>query len=379
MLRWPKQPKQFNCAPLMVKALLAGLVIILITTLVGVIFPPLIGISFAHAASYDEAHSRQINQEGGPPALQATATLTPTLPAVITPTVTPTATPTPVPANDTVVKIEPQRYQTPLCSTEVRTVVAIQNVANLSAVSLEVRYNPQMILVLDADEQRSGVQIRPDDTFLSNPSFVVQNEVDTTRGLITFAATLLGEQTINGAANLIIIDWRPQAAGVSQVSLNKVELAGAGGGVIPHTVVNGELDITAGCRNVSGIVILQGKNNASGVLISNVNGETVQTNAAGHFTIAGGNPIKISFPGYLSAEANPPDTTEDTDLGKIILLAGDLKQDDIIDIFDLVQIANNLYTDDADTDLNGDGRVDVLDLALVANNYRKQGPLIEWE
>jgi len=130
---------------------------------------------------------------------------------------------------------------------------------------------------------------------------------------------------------------------------------------------------------ISGVVALQSRDNFEGVIITSGTGETVQTDAQGAFEIRGSHSLTASYPGYMTAEATFSEPTGLIDLGKITLLAGDLNQDNVIDILDLAYVSNHLYAEDILADLNGDGVTDVLDLTLVASNYRQQGPLTNWQ
>jgi hypothetical protein len=66
-------------------------------------------------------------------------------------------------------------------------------------------------------------------------------------------------------------------------------------------------------------------------------------------------------------------------LGAIIILAGDVNGDSLVDILDLAYLAQRYQSSDLTADLNADGLVDILDLALVAGNYQRQGPLTTWQ
>jgi hypothetical protein len=270
------------------------------------------------------------------------------------------------------------------------TVVNVKNVTDLYAVSLEVRYDTHIVQVADADPDQPGVQVRLGDVFLSYPSFVGRNEADDAEGRIEFVATLMGDETLEGNADLIVIDWLPQNLGTTQVTLENVELvSGSVEDAIPHTRENGSVEVIPGCWTISGAVALQGRSDYSGVTVTSANGAQAQTDAQGFFSIQCGNSIKATCPGYLAAIAEPgmessyaADAGAAIDaisLGSITLLAGDVTVDDVINIFDLALIAGRYGTDDPIADINASGRVDVFDLALTAGNYRQQGPLTNWQ
>ncbi len=64
------------------------------------------------------------------------------------------------------------------------------------------------------------------------------------------------------------------------------------------------------------------------------------------------------------------------ELPLIVLLAGDLDGNNVIDQFDALTIGMNYNGDSpAAADLNSDGVINLIDLRLLARNYRKSGPL----
>jgi hypothetical protein len=251
-------------------------------------------------------------------------------------------------------------------------------------VQFELTYNPVVVQVIDADLGRDGVQIRAGSAFTGG--FVAQNTVDVTNGRIAFAVTLLGGSTINGNAQVAVIDWQPQNAGSTALTLEDVILANNAGQPIAATVQSGQADVAATCANVSGSVALQGRNDYSGVTIAGA-GQQTQTQADGVFSLTGAGQLDISFPGYLPAQVDVPARiaqqssdfgAQSVNLGVITLLAGDVNADNFINILDLAYMARLYGLADPLADLNGDGTVNIVDLALAASNYGRQGPLTEW-
>jgi hypothetical protein len=294
----------------------------------------------------------------------------------------------PPPPGNTVVKVEPELLVASWCSFEENTAISVKNVSQLRTVSLEVLYDPAVVQVVDADPSQWGVQVRLDGGFLSHPSSVARNEVDTDNGHIYFEASTMGTETINGDAGLIIIDWRPQMPGITDIILAHVALTADGGHPIPHTRQGGIVEILPNC--VSGAVVLQGRSDHSGATVTAASGAQATTDAEGRFTVDGGEPITVSRAGYLTAVASPgtaalhASTTSRGDtaaaiVGTITLLAGDLNQDNLINVFDLAIIASHLDTDDPLSDLNADGVVNILDVALIGGNFGQQGPQTDWQ
>jgi hypothetical protein len=95
---------------------------------------------------------------------------------------------------------------------------------------------------------------------------------------------------------------------------------------------------------------------------------------------AGTNTVIASAPGFLRGQRSMtiPDGSTAT-LPTLMLIAGDIDNNDVIDQFDALTIGMNYNKAvPAKADLNNDGIINVLDLELLAKNYRKTGP-IAWE
>ena len=308
-----------------------------------------------------------------------TPTFTPTpTPTTTPPTPTPTNTPMPTPTVEpegAVLKVEPPTLT--LCDQPGSGEVNIENVEGLSALQLELTYNPAVVQVIDADPARAGVQVRVGDAFAGG--FIAQNSVDIAAGRVVFAATLFGGQRIDGDANIIGFDWQPQAVGVAAVNLENVILVDNMGQVIDFTPQNGTIEVIADCAVISGQVALQGRTGHAGIVVTSSTGALTQTATDGSFSIAAGGALTFEFPGYLSAQTGPLDAALAAGPGVVTLLAGDINGDDIINILDLAYIAAKYRGVDPLADLNADGRVDILDLALAASNYQQQGPLVTWQ
>ncbi|MBE7471031.1 MAG: hypothetical protein DPW09_35830 [Anaerolineae bacterium] len=329
-----------------------------------------------------------VNGDGGAtatptPTATSTPTATPTgTPPTITPTPTDTPTPTPTttPPTGVILRVNPANLVIPICNDQGSASVQVDNVADLLGVELRLRYNPAVAQVIDANPARDGVQVTAGSSFSSG--FIAQNTVDTTNGVISFAAITLGS-TINGSAELIRVDWQPIAAGSAPLTLENVLLADNNADPIPFTPQNGQLEVSANCDNVSGVVALQGRTDHSGIVIA-AGGQQIQTGADGTFSVSGAGSLSFSHPGYLSAQAdaqallaqNLSSTGQAVSLGRLTLLAGDLNADNRIDILDLTTIARHYNSADTLADLNADGTVNLLDLVLAAGNYGRQGPII---
>lgn len=313
----------------------------------------------------------------------ATPTNTPETPV---PTDTPTETPSPTPTattepvQGTAVKVDPATQTINVCTTNTSVTVAVQQVENMAAVQLELVYNPAVVQVIDANPGSDGVQITVDPVFSSG--FVAQNEVDTVAGRVSFAATLLGSDKIDGDTGLIQVDFEPVAAGSSSLTLENVILASTAGQPIDHQLVAGAITVVEDCGSsgASGVLQLQGRTDHSGIVVTSETGEQAVTASDGSFSIAASGPLMFEHPGFLPAQSGLPTSIQAGDfapvtLGVITLLAGDTSGDGQINILDLAYIAQQYGTTDALADLNGDGKVDILDIVLAAGNFGQVGPM----
>jgi cell division septation protein DedD len=85
--------------------------------------------------------------------------------------------------------------------------------------------------------------------------------------------------------------------------------------------------------------------------------------------------LQTSQPGYLIGQKTSPQG----DLGTITLAAGDVTQDNVIDIADLTLLADHYRTTDPIADLNADGWVDIFDLTIASGNYGQSGVVTHWQ
>lgn len=316
-----------------------------------------------------------------------TPTMTTTPPTATTtpPTMTPTVTTTPPTMTPTVTVTPTQLLNSitfgPRCSEFGEQVVQAINAADLRGIDIQIVFDPSVGQV---------ASITPNPAFFSDPNgVVVRDTIDNTNGLIHFAGTTLGNNLINDDQDLFTINWQNGTGGPSQVRVQNLQLVDDND--VRITVNAGMVDvgyIAADCSNVaSGTVVLQGRSDYSGVIVTTTGGQQIETNARGDFFIVGDTVASVSYPGYLSAEASEATGATSTDaqgnslreVGTIELLAGDVNNDDAINIFDLTYMAGKMNQNDSQADLNQDGLVNIFDLVLAASNYNKQGPLTEWE
>ena len=135
---------------------------------------------------------------------------------------------------------------------------------------------------------------------------------------------------------------------------------------------------------VSGQVVLAGRSgsNWSGATakINSVE-QTATTNANGNFEIAnvpaGLHTVSADAPGYLSAVCSEVNVTApQIVLSPVSLLAGDINDDDVVDIVDATIVGTSFGQTGSDVpaDITLDEIVDIFDIVLVSVNYGEKGP-----
>jgi len=293
----------------------------------------------------------------------------------------------------------------------------VRNVSNLYGVQFTIRFDPTILQVMDTDSDTPGVQIQiPKGTYFEGRDhFIANNEVDNAQGIIRVAVSLYAPATpINGNAVLGFIIWKYVGTGVSNVSWgNKVEtkLVDSNGANIDYT----PKDTTLGCPappSYTGKVLLQGRANYKDTLVilamepclpSFPNNLRIQssaqniipdmpyafTNTSGEFSITpytqqeGNYRCLLVFQhGYLTGQKDiPRGGATNRYAGEITLLGGDVNEDDVINIFDLVKISYHMGAGryNSVADINSDGRVDISDLTIAANNFGLRGPQSNWQ
>ncbi len=215
-------------------------------------------------------------------------------------------------------------------------------------------------------------------------------------------------KTVNGSGDVVKILWRsdPDAAvaDVGNVCLNGTTSLVVDNGATPSltAVPDKTMQITVAPSSIFKFQIgLEGGQNA-GLVVSNTVPSAIYTDVKinGIFPCDGGGvdangfcnfnnattappyQVEVSRAGYLDASVTFP---QSTDSSSVWLLAGDLNNDNVINIFD-IQLAASLLgnpvsntTLSASADFTGpghtpDGVINIMDLVLVAKNFGVHGP-----
>lgn len=99
--------------------------------------------------------------------------------------------------------------------------VAISEVVDLYGFQYKLQYNPDVLEVLDADGTKVGIQIESDDILdvrrAQGSVFQVSNTANNATGVITYAATIYGNDPVSGTGTLGRITFRAIGEGRSLV------------------------------------------------------------------------------------------------------------------------------------------------------------------
>jgi len=269
----------------------------------------------------------------------------------------------------------------------------VENPVELRGIEVHLTFDPAFLEVIDADPYTAGVQIAPAD-FFDGEVTIPLNLADNTAGTIDFAITHLDGTPVyntDGLKPVATITFKGKAAGETTVVVETTtKLSDAQGYPIEiDELINGQVTITDYGR-IRGSVHMQGRYDHSGVRVTAVlvdpNCCDTLTDVAGDFEIVitgedGYYEVRAVQHGYLTARLTSPVWVEAgtvVDVGPTRLWAGDVTDDEMIDICDIAYIAGRFLTTDTTADINGDGLVDILDLAVTAANFGKVGPT-PWE
>jgi len=146
-------------------------------------------------------------------------------PPVPSPTATPLSPPSPAATSPggTVVRVVPASQQIEDGQTTTAE-IRVENVAGLWGAEIQLRFNPALLQVQDADPDMAGVQIQPG--LFPSPDFVAVNEVDNAVGTVNYAlAQLAPRQPVNGNGQLASITFQGVNQGNSDLALSVVKLA----------------------------------------------------------------------------------------------------------------------------------------------------------
>jgi hypothetical protein len=138
-------------------------------------------------------------------------------------------------------KLVPQAVQLDVDATTVLD-LAITQVSGLYGIEAHLRFDPEVLEVVDADPTREGVQLEAG-TF-PTPDFVALNRVDNVAGTIDYAVTQLSpREPREGSGVVARITVRAKQPSMTLVEIEKFILTDTSAGVIDARGENGEIRV----------------------------------------------------------------------------------------------------------------------------------------
>jgi Dockerin type I domain len=275
------------------------------------------------------------------------------------------------------------------------TAVQVANATNLYGVEFRLVFDSSVVQVVDADPNTPGVQVGLGSWFSGKDHFVARNQVS--NGVIEFAVSLVAPTGPDGSGELAAITWQRGGTGPSALTLTQTKLSDRNGMAICHAVENGGIDGVVDGTGISGRVLLQGAQNHSGTnvfltkelrlysgkisALDLVGVPLSVTDTNGYFKVVP-EPgqtygwLWVFHPCYLTGQQKLP---QPGNLGTLTLPAGDLNEDDRVNIFDLTIMGQRYGASGSCADFNRNGTVDIFDLVLVAGNLGKYGSVHDWQ
>lgn len=113
----------------------------------------------------------------------------------------------------------------------------LDNVSNVYGAEVELSFDPTLLAVIDADEDKSGIQVRKGTCPM--PGFIARNRADNQRGTIEYILTQLYPQAPCDGGKISTIDFQCLNPGTSPIIITESELAALGAQYISHTTQNG--------------------------------------------------------------------------------------------------------------------------------------------
>lgn len=202
----------------------------------------------------------------------------------------------------------------------------------------------------------------------------------TLNGTVTLFTVKFQAKTGTGTTTLDFVDGSASFASIS---------TGASNHVYPGTLSDVSLTIFdpgSATFNLSGQILLEGRSDASGsqMTVAGIIAPFGPTDKWGNLNLtklsAASYVVSVTRDGYIDLPASLGKTlvvnAGKTSLKPLTLIAGDVNNDEKIDLIDIVAVANEYghsgtEITNALTDINGDGKVNLLDLVLVGKNFNK--------
>ncbi|CCQ98436.1 hypothetical protein CULT_880009 [[Clostridium] ultunense Esp] len=261
--------------------------------------------------------------------------------------------------------------------------IELSGIEDLYGASLELTFDPQVLQVVDAEENKDGVQIKAGD-WLAGADIV--NQVDNEKGTIHFVVTKLGDVSgVTGEGTLAIIPFKVEE-GVSGSTIltpsGSIRLANSNNDPIPVQLIPATLQIVEEGRAVSGSIKFPGTHkltDLSGFTVKLLSGDeviaTAVTGTDGKYKltapVSGSYTVRIEKEYYLNASMNItlPEGRDPFEVPALTMYVGDFNGDKVVDLQDIALIAQHYGQPESPYDVDRDGDIDLTDIVTVARNY----------
>lgn len=121
--------------------------------------------------------------------------------------------------------------------------IRVENVQDMYGVELQIKFDPKVVQVKDADDSKDGTQIAVGEWL--QDGFVAVNQADNAKGTISFAATLLNPAPpLSGDGDAATITFRAKADGTSPLKISKALLATRDATEIKSSVQDGAIGVS---------------------------------------------------------------------------------------------------------------------------------------
>jgi len=142
----------------------------------------------------------------------------------------------------TILKVDPQSLRLQVGETA-QVDLTLEQVADLYGAEIHLRFNPEILEIVDADPAQEGVQLEPG--MLPIPDFVVLNKADNVAGTVDYAVTQLPPNKPGEGDGIVArITFRAKKAAVSQIQLERFLLADTSGSSIQAVPQHGQIKVT---------------------------------------------------------------------------------------------------------------------------------------
>jgi hypothetical protein len=121
--------------------------------------------------------------------------------------------------------------------------ILVDAAQNMYGIEFHLKFDPNLVEVVDADPSKAGVQIKPGD-WLKN-TFVASNKADNGAGTIDYAVTLLNPApAVSGSGTVAAITFKAKGNGTSPLKVQKAILASRDGKEIKSSWQDGAIGVS---------------------------------------------------------------------------------------------------------------------------------------